>query len=124
MKRVDFEDYRTLDGDIGAGVTGMLAAVDGEHLVGTHVVSDPLALALIEGMVPADLSGFSVAERTRIEELQAYGAEGRGYLQIQGTRPTTVGYGLSDSPVGQLAWIIEKFKEWTDPSKDLPEHAV
>jgi pimeloyl-ACP methyl ester carboxylesterase len=47
-----------------------------------------------------------------------------GYAQIQGTRPQTLVYGLTDSPVGQLAWIVEKFKEWTDPAADLPEDAV
>jgi pimeloyl-ACP methyl ester carboxylesterase len=39
--------------------------------------------------------------------------EGNGYFQIQGTRPQTIGYGLNDSPVAQLAWIVEKFHEWT-----------
>ena len=43
-----------------------------------------------------------------------------GYLQIQGTRPKTLAYGLTDSPVGQLAWIVEKFKEWTDPAAACP----
>ena len=47
-----------------------------------------------------------------------------GYMQIQGTRPLTVPHGLHDSPVGQLAWIVEKFKEWTDPAAELPEDAV
>ena len=47
-----------------------------------------------------------------------------GYAQIQSTRPMTLAYGLNDSPVGQLAWIIEKFKEWTDPESELPEQAV
>ena len=47
-----------------------------------------------------------------------------GYAQIQGTRPQTLAYGLADSPVGQLAWIVEKFKEWTDPAAELPEDAV
>ena len=47
-----------------------------------------------------------------------------GYVHIQGTRPKTLAYGLTDSPVGQLAWIVEKFKEWTDPAAALPEDAV
>jgi len=44
-------------------------------------------------------------------------------MKLQSTRPQTVGYGLTDSPVGQLAWIVEKFKEWTDSAK-VPEDAV
>jgi pimeloyl-ACP methyl ester carboxylesterase len=47
-----------------------------------------------------------------------------GYFQIQATRPQTLAYGLTDSPVGQLAWIVEKFKEWTDASAELPTDAV
>jgi epoxide hydrolase len=47
-----------------------------------------------------------------------------GYSHIQGTRPQTIAYALNDSPAGQLAWIVEKFKEWTDPSAELPEDAV
>ncbi len=47
-----------------------------------------------------------------------------GYLHLQATRPQTLGYALTDSPAGQLAWIAEKFREWTDPAADLPEDAV
>jgi hypothetical protein len=47
-----------------------------------------------------------------------------GYSAIQWTRPQTPAYGLTDFPVGQLVWIVEKFKEWTDPSAELPEDAV
>ena len=47
-----------------------------------------------------------------------------GFLQIQSTRPQTLGYALTDSPVGQLAWIAEKFNEWTDEAAELPEDAV
>jgi epoxide hydrolase len=123
-RRLGYERYGAHGGDIGAGISGILAAIDAEHVVGTHVLSDPLALGLLEGMIPADVSGFSEADQARLAELAAYGKEGRGYLQIQGTRPMTVGYGLGDSPIGQLAWIVEKFREWTDASKELPEDAV
>jgi epoxide hydrolase len=47
-----------------------------------------------------------------------------GYSHIQGTRPQTLAYALTDSPAGQLAWIVEKFKKWTDPAAELPEDAV
>ena len=51
-------------------------------------------------------------------------SEGNGYFSIQSTRPQTLSFALTDSPVGQLAWIIEKFKEWTGSDHDLPEEAV
>ena len=47
-----------------------------------------------------------------------------GYAIVQSTRPQTISYALTDSPAGQLAWIVEKFKEWTDPRASLPEDAV
>jgi hypothetical protein len=46
-----------------------------------------------------------------------------GYMKLQSTRPQTLAYGLTDSPVGQLAWVVEKFREWTDSAK-VPEDAV
>ena len=49
---------------------------------------------------------------------------GTATFQIQASRPQTVSYGLNDSPVGQLAWIVEKFKEWTNIGHELPEHAI
>jgi epoxide hydrolase len=99
-------------------------ALDGDHVLGTHVNSDPTGLALIEGVMPADVSGFSPAERQTLERLRQYAAEGRGYLQIQGTRSQTLSYSLTDSPVGQLAWIVVKFKEWTAATAELPDDAV
>ena len=67
---------------------------------------------------------FTEAERARLEQLQHLQDRATGYMQIQATRPQTLAYGLNDSPVGQLAWIVEKFKEWTDPAAELPEDAV
>src|SRR4030095_10778464 len=64
------------------------------------------------------------AERTRLKNLEYMKTEQSGYAMIQITRPQTLAHGLHDSPVGQLAWIVEKFKEWTDPAAELPEDAV
>jgi pimeloyl-ACP methyl ester carboxylesterase len=51
--------------------------------------------------------------------------EGSGaYMQLQGTRPQTIAHALTDSPAGLLAWIVEKFQDWTDPAAKLPEDAV
>jgi epoxide hydrolase len=58
---------------------------------------------------------FSKAERKRLARFKHFRDEMMGYLQIQSTRPQTLAYGLTDSPAGHLAWIVEKFKEWTDP---------
>jgi epoxide hydrolase len=68
-------------------------------------------------------ASLDAAERRRAEHRQAAVAEGMGYREIQRTRPHTLGYGLADSPVGQLAWIIEKFMAWAD-TQAVPEDAV
>jgi pimeloyl-ACP methyl ester carboxylesterase len=95
MRRLGYPRYFAHGGDIGAGVAGMLASLDPDHVRAVHVLSDPTSLALIEGLIPADLSGFTPSEQARLEQLKAFGADGRGYLQIQGTRPLTIGYGLT-----------------------------
>ena len=63
-------------------------------------------------------------ERARLARLANFLSEGNGYFGIQSTRPQTLSFALTDSPVGQLAWIIEKFKEWTGSDRDLPEDAI
>ena len=75
-------------------------------------------------MFPADHSMFTEQEMTRLDRMKQYKKNGTAYLEIQSTRPQTLGYALSDSPVGQLAWIIEKMQEWTDEDKQLPEEAI
>jgi hypothetical protein len=71
-----------------------------------------------------EVEGLSDADRARGERFNAFQSDGIGYLHIQATRPQTLAYSLNDSPVGQLAWIVEKFQEWTDPAARLPEDAV
>jgi pimeloyl-ACP methyl ester carboxylesterase len=123
MRRLGYERYGAHGGDIGAGISGDLGGLDPDHVVGAHVNTDPTALALLD-LLPAEVDGLSEAEAASHRRLRQYGEDGKGYLQIQGTRPQTLAYGLTDSPAGQLAWIVEKFKEWTDPAKELPEAAV
>jgi epoxide hydrolase len=124
MHRLGYERYGAHGGDIGAGVSGDLGLHDPAGVVGAHVTTDPTALALIGGMLPDEADDMTEAQKRRLEELRRWEADGRGYLQIQSTRPQTLAYGLSDSPAAQLGWIVEKFKEWTNPSAELPEDAV
>jgi pimeloyl-ACP methyl ester carboxylesterase len=71
-----------------------------------------------------DQAAFSPVEKERVQRMQQFLSEGNGYFQIQSTRPQTLAYALTDSPAGQLAWIVEKFKEWTNSGHALPEDAI
>jgi pimeloyl-ACP methyl ester carboxylesterase len=62
---------------------------------------------------PAELATFSDLEKARVERVKKFFSEGNGYFQIQATRPQTIAYSLTDSPAGQLAWIVDKFHDWT-----------
>ena len=84
-------------------------------------MTDPGAIAT-EYTPPTD--HLSPEEQERLAGLKAARAEDFGYLGVQTTRPQSIAYGLTDSPVTQLTWIVEKVKEWTDPAKELPEDAV
>ncbi len=117
MRRLGYGRYGVHGGDIGAGVSGMVASLDGDHVIGVHVVTDPLTAANTATFLPgmADrLDEHDPVDKLILDRMAAFGTDGSGYLAIQNSRPQTIGYGLADSPVLQLAWIAEKVHEWTD----------
>jgi pimeloyl-ACP methyl ester carboxylesterase len=117
MRRLGYQRYGVHGGDIGAGVSGMVAGLDHEHVLGVHVVTDPLTAANTATFLPgmADrLDASDPADKLILDRMEAFRREGSGYLAIQNSRPQTIGYGLTDSPLLQLAWIAEKVHEWTD----------
>ncbi len=126
MSRLGYSRYAAQGGDIGAGVVGMLGSIDPDHIMGAHVSTDPTALALLGAPIadPNDDPTLTEGEKQRLQGLRELQAEGKGYLQIQSTKPQTLAYALADSPVGQLAWIVEKFEAWTNVDAALPEEAV
>jgi pimeloyl-ACP methyl ester carboxylesterase len=124
MARLGYERYGAQGGDFGAFVAPDLGRVDPDHVIGVHVNAATLGFIPFGDIPEQDLATFSPAEKERAQRLQGYLAEGNGYFQIQSTRPQTLSYGLTDSPAGQLAWIVEKFKEWTNTGHALPEDAV
>ena len=126
MRRLGYERYAVHGGDIGAGVAASMSAVDPERVVAVHVTSDPPTAVTFAGWTgdPTTREGLSDADRERVRELVAWSKDDEGYLRLQTTRPQTIGYALTDSPVAQLAWIVEKLQAWTDRSKALPEEAI
>ena len=121
MGRLGYERYAVQGTDVGSGVALLLPMVDANRVAGVHINGPSPTMPLGP---PVELDGLSGVERARAESFNELQADGFGYLHLQATRPQTLGYSLNDSPVGQLAWIVEKFKEWTDPAAELPEDAV
>ncbi len=119
MARLGYSRYGAQGGDWGSMVSRTLGVVDAEHMVGVHL---NMLVAFPSGD-PAELEGLTADELDRLQDGARYDADGAGYSKIQGTRPQTLSYGLTDSPAGQLAWIAEKFRAWTDCDGD-PESAI
>jgi epoxide hydrolase len=116
MLRLGYDRYGAQGGDWGAAVTTQIGRNRG-HCIAIHL-NMPIAM-------PAARSGGDLTEDEQ-EVLAAYAQHrrwGTGYSKQQSTRPQTLGYGLVDSPVGQLAWIVEKFWAWTD-CDGHPENAL
>ena len=114
MARLDYERYGVQGGDWGAAISRELGRTRPE-VIGVHLNMLPSAYMTKD---PTELSGLPTAEADRAREswerFKVWTRERQGYADIQSTRPQTLAYGLTDSPVGQLAWIAEKFHEWTD----------
>ena len=124
MRRLGYTRYGAQGGDFGALVAPDLGRVDPDHLIGIHVNAATVGFIPFGDIPEEEQAAFSPAEKQRVQRLRAFLAEGSGYFQIQSTRPQTLSYALTDSPVGQLAWIVEKFKEWTNSAYELPEDAI
>ncbi len=107
MARLGYDRYGAQGGDWGSAVTTSIGGLDPEHCAGIHVT-------LAMGSAPR-LEGDPTPEEQRaLDGSKFYRKFDSGYSKEQSTRPQTVGYGLTDSPAGQAAWILEKFWAWTD----------
>ncbi|XVQ16078.1 alpha/beta fold hydrolase [Spirillospora sp. CA-255316] len=111
MRRLGYTRYGAQGGDWGHAITRRLAAVDGDHVAAIHLNT----LFTPPPADPHELAALSDDDRARLRLTAESFTEMSGYAQVQGTRPQTLAYALTDSPVGQLAWIAEKFHEWSDP---------
>ena len=106
MTRLGYDRYGAQGGDWGAAVTRDIGRNRG-HCIGIHT-NMPL------GVPPADLVDQTEEEQSALAALAHYRKWDSGYAKQQSTRPQTLGYGLADSPAGQMAWIVEKFWSWMD----------
>jgi len=111
MSRLGYDRYGAQGGDWGAMVTTSLAQQDPGHVAGIH-------LNMVLGFPGPDGGEMTETEKAAIAALEHYQRYDSGYSKQQSTRPQTVGYALVDSPIGQCAWILEKFWAWTDTGGD------
>lgn len=120
MDRLGYDSYLAGSGcNWGSLISLELARLAPERVRGAHLT---LLLTLPSGD-PEEMAALSPEDRERLDERARFNMEMSGYMKIQSTRPQTIGYGLHDSPVGQLAWVVEKLKEWNKRVK-TPEEEV
>ncbi len=113
--KLGYKKFGAAGGDIGSGVTRYLALQHPGSLTGIHLTDFGIIRALLTAsdttLQPEELDYKKAAQQWIVEE--------GGYMSIQSTKPQTLAYGLSDSPVGLAAWIIEKFRSWSDCKGDV-----
>jgi pimeloyl-ACP methyl ester carboxylesterase len=107
MRRLGYDRYVAQGGDWGAQVTTRMAALDPEHCAALHL-NMPIADR------PEDEVPLTEDERADLAAMARFRREESGYAIEQSTKPQTLGAALNDSPAGLLAWIVEKFRTWSD----------
>jgi pimeloyl-ACP methyl ester carboxylesterase len=114
MHGLGYERYGAGGGDFGAGVATYMAIDDPDHMIGIHLTTMELRPPTGDGTRP-----LTEAERSYVNQMQQWDEVERGYSAVQSTRPQTLGYALNDSPAGLAAWILDKWRAWSDCSGDL-----
>jgi pimeloyl-ACP methyl ester carboxylesterase len=110
--KLGYQRYATRSGDLGAGVTQQMVLMYPEAIIGNHTSgTNPYV-----GEVPDNLTE---AEQKFVENVERWQQEEMAYALLHSTKPQTLAYGLNDSPVGLAAWIIEKFRRWSDCNGDV-----
>jgi pimeloyl-ACP methyl ester carboxylesterase len=126
MQRLGYKHYVSQGGDWGAIVSEAMAVQAPAGLLVIHInrpATVPPSVAKLLSTGEPVPSGFSVAEKAAFASLDAFYKKGSGYASIMNTRPQTLGYGLSDSPVGLAAFYYDKFAAWTYSGGE-PERAL
>lgn len=116
MALLGYERYVAQGGDWGSLITQSMGQTETTHCAGIHITLPIVAPD------PATMDSLTPQEQSALEAMSFYSDWDSGYSKQQSTRPQTLGYGLADSPVGQMAWIVEKFYAWTDCEKDGKKH--
>jgi len=109
MHRLGYQRYGVGGGDFGAGVSTLLAVDYPDEVVGVHLTNFELLPTGPDFQPP-----LAHDERAYVDASERWWVREQGYKQIQRTKPQTLSFGLADSPVGLAAWILEKWRSWTD----------
>ncbi len=109
MRGLGYARYGAGGGDFGAGIATFMALDDPGPLIGLHLTNLELAPYTGPGSRP-----LSPREQEYLEQSSRWDQTERGYTAIQSTKPQTLGYALNDSPAGLAAWILEKWRSWSD----------
>jgi pimeloyl-ACP methyl ester carboxylesterase len=117
MVRLGYPTYGASGGDWGSSITTRLGQCYPERVLGIHL-TPPLAAP-----DPATFDDLTAEEQSALDALAHAAAWEDGYSAEQSTKPQTIGYSLVDSPVGLCAWIVEKFRSWSD-CDGVPERAL
>ncbi|MDF0531363.1 alpha/beta fold hydrolase [Tsukamurella sp. 8F] len=116
MGRLGYRRFLAYGGDWGGNITTVLGGRFPAHVLGIHTT-------FAEGPPDSSIEELTAAERSWAEETRHFWRHRAAYAKQQATRPQTIGYSLVDSPVGLLAWILDKFAEWSD-TEDSPFEAI
>ncbi|HEX6516078.1 MAG TPA: alpha/beta fold hydrolase [Nocardioidaceae bacterium] len=116
MGRLGYGRFVAHGGDWGGVITTVLGGRFPAHVLGIHTT-------LAQAPPGLTTDGLTASERTWAEETRDFWLHRAAYAKQQATRPQTIGYSLVDSPVGLLAWILDKFAEWTD-TDDSPFETI
>ena len=114
MHGLGYRRYGAQGGDWGAAVTTFMALDNPDPMLGIHLSNLDVAPYLGRESRP-----LSQSEQAYLAQFERWREDDRGYGAIQSTRPQTVGYGLNDSPAGLAAWLIEKWRAWSDSGGNL-----
>jgi len=116
MARLGYDRYVAQGGDWGSIITQSMGQTEVQHCAGIHITMPIVAPD------PDTMASLTNQETQALEAMTFYNDWDSGYSKQQATRPQTLAYGLADSAVGQMAWIIEKFYAWMDCERDGLKH--
>ena len=119
MRRLGYRRYGAQGGDWASWISRELALVAPENVVGVHTNG----LITFPSGDPAEMEGLTEVDLARMGSWERYMKELYGYKLIQSTKPLSLAYSLTDSPIGQLGWIVGVLREWTD-CVDGPDEAI